>query len=407
MEINAVLGKVLEEKGLKVESDGAWIQPVGFPFSLRGRWQELDQEGFWRLDIHLPVADGRFLAETFVSPGESSEDAKARTMKMFQSVTLPGLLAGFFNQTPEDENYTLNWADEEQTLKLYRGALSMVAEEGDKDFLPGNFMETLQREVLFQDCKHEIHWIRIMVAQNGYDAMNVEALWDNETWFEAEEALARLEWKPSEGFRSVRLFMVVRPENFTPKPIEEEREALARRLVDAMIHLPAADHADLTALTDCLLRMGFSAVDVREAIAMLQLACGRKLLKEMELEFSMGYWTLEADGQLVSQGELTENPFFQAADQLEPEDLGSVVFSLHANASPEVTAVHAMMEEEEGSSTFAMPPFAYFLAPPSDSGLQAAKTLAAEYLVQRAAESEAQAAAAPVKQKKPWWKVWG
>lgn len=410
MLVNDDLATILQEKGLGVSHDGGWLAIENSSYPIRAYFEATDNPELWRLDIQMAMADGRFLWESFAGTSESEDqsEAKSKAFESFSASLLGPLMVGFFNQEPDDQLTQDILEDEFQRLKVYRSKLLFKTEDGDTSFLPEDFLTTLNRRLLFNDARHDLHWLRLVVAQRGDDAMLIEAHWDNQTWHEAEEAIARLNWPPTDGFRSVRLHAVIIPEEIKDTRSQEVEQSPEEKLVEALIGLPFSDQSDETNLFDSLQRMGFETGAIQKASRMMALALGRKYLKEMDLQFPDQFWEFDDNGNCLTSGRLSEDELYLAASTIEPEHIGGTLFSLHAHKSAEVMVIESAMQENSESEGWNIAPNIFFTQEPPQEVLEQVKTQIETELAAQQKERLAREAAEAEKKKsqKPWWKIW-
>lgn len=130
-----------------------------------------------------------------------------------------------------------------------------------------------------------------------------------------------------------------------------------------------------------LLRAGLSKEQAHDAIRFIPLAFGREVLTGVGVEFSDTYVRLVGSQQ--DERALNDEPFFREALALAPvvaAEAGFDVFNAIAMQSSEFQALNSAL----------------------NAGAQVENLVASPPVVM--CDS---VAAAPAKQEKPWWKVWG
>lgn len=111
-----------------------------------------------------------------------------------------------------------------------------------------------------------------------------------------------------------------------------------------------------------------------------QIAWGRVFLDGRGIEFSDDYLWLDADGNMVESGRLTQEPFFAAAIRLADKYILTPAFARLALTSADVYAVNDALNAGAQTEGLATGPTCLFTAAPTDEGLERASQTVSEFL---------------------------
>lgn len=209
--VDEVVRQLFRQHQIAAEVDGgSWILlPQGLKLQTRIHQREAHQRiSTVQLDVVLELADGRTLIESFAGVGEMPQAAVFDALENFQVNSLHVLLAAFFGRrSPQIDVET--WMMGGQERRVVVGGL------GIRGQLPGNSNQLAPAVKRWEEFVREsvvspgIHWLRLFYAQKGGEALACEALRDNETWSEAQEAIAAAPWPVGDDFYSARLFVIL------------------------------------------------------------------------------------------------------------------------------------------------------------------------------------------------------
>lgn len=127
-----------------------------------------------------------------------------------------------------------------------------------------------------------------------------------------------------------------------------------------------------------------------------QIAWGRVFLNGMEITFAKEYFCLDADGSVITSGQLDEEPHYSFAVSNADRYVGSPAFKFMALTSSEVNAVNKALHSGSKPENLVTAPPVIFMVAPTDSGVRKAQELISNHF--QSLQTQVQ--------KKPWWKIW-
>lgn len=149
---------------------------------------------------------------------------------------------------------------------------------------------------------------------------------------------------------------------------------------------------------DMLKGEGFSDEIANRTYKLTQVACGRKFLEGMGIDFSNEFMWFNRSGEVEEIGQLTKEPYYLAALKYAgPDSIGAERFGNFALMSADVQAVNNALNSGSNPSDLVTAPVCMFLEPPTQSGLESA---------QLAIESHLRKVSKQSSQQKPWWRFW-
>lgn len=113
-----------------------------------------------------------------------------------------------------------------------------------------------------------------------------------------------------------------------------------------------------------------------------QAAWGRLLLNGMGIKFSEGYHCLNADGEVVDAGKLSEEPHFTAATRLGKRYETQAGFKRLAAMSADFHAVNQALNAGSQPENLVTAPLVLFVEAPTEAGTAKARRLISELLSQ-------------------------
>jgi hypothetical protein len=137
------------------------------------------------------------------------------------------------------------------------------------------------------------------------------------------------------------------------------------------------------------------------AFKFTQIACGRVFLNGMGIKFSPDYFCLDAWGNILDSGELSENTYFIAALQSIPKSFSVNAFKWFAMTGAEFNAVNSALNNGSKPEDLTTASPILFMEFPTEEGLQRSRQLITESIT-RLKESDVKNSA----RSKPWWRFW-
>ena len=160
-----------------------------------------------QLDITLIFQNERFV-ESFVAQATTVEDAIANTFEQFETNVLHALIMAFWDQGKKVENgvgrdvWEINGHRWEVVVSNYgyRGSEELDEILPDLDMM----FDTIKSSIEAYPLTKEVYAVRTVYNNTTNNEPVIEALINNEEFPELQQAIAKLEWKPSDDFYSIR-----------------------------------------------------------------------------------------------------------------------------------------------------------------------------------------------------------
>jgi len=183
-----------------------WIVPHGKLPALRGTWYPDEQNG--RLDIDVLLDDNRIINECFAGIGSESEGIND-ALQNFCVNSYHVLLSAFWQNNDYPEQLTIEkWTINNNVFKVYIGNFGTRGSDGVSPEIPKNLFETIEYTIKNETLHHKVSWFRCFFCDISGDHI-FEALKNNEVWESGMNALKALPWKCTNGYYSVRNFIVL------------------------------------------------------------------------------------------------------------------------------------------------------------------------------------------------------
>lgn len=162
-----------------------------------------------RLDVDVLLEDERQLQEAFAGIG-SGEDGLQDALRNFASNSFHVLLSALWGQAEEDQVMVETWEIGERRFEVHIGNLGLRGAEGKAPPLPAGLFPSIERAIRAEPLDARLHWFRHFFCAFG-NQRTVEALFDNQPWEAGMQNLAALDWQDSQGYYSVRNFLMLKP----------------------------------------------------------------------------------------------------------------------------------------------------------------------------------------------------
>jgi len=205
-----VLKKLLESHSLNVETREEWCVPNGELPAIRTVWVAGETPNTGRLDVEVVLTDERRLVECFAGMGETIEQQQKDALQNFLVSSFHVLLAAFWGRVEADQVEVRRLTVEGKDWAAYVGGFSQRRSVGVEAALPESYLAKIIDSLSTMPLTHDVHWCRTFFCNIGSQKRIHEALLDNNQWTEGEVMMQSLDWGGSEGFYSIRNFLVLR-----------------------------------------------------------------------------------------------------------------------------------------------------------------------------------------------------
>lgn len=208
---NTFLAELLASHDLPVQLEGGWALVSEYAPPLSAEFVNRRRQGsteLLQLDVRAALPDGRALVESFAGWGPSFPDAAARAYANFAVNSLHVLLGAFF-RPPDDQVRVEEWEIGGSRWKAFLGDFGIQAKAGELQ-PPDGLFPAIEQAIRQLPLDGDTHWFRFFYCNVGTGEVVSEALFDNEPWEAAAEAVRSLPWEKTEAYYSVREFLVLR-----------------------------------------------------------------------------------------------------------------------------------------------------------------------------------------------------
>jgi hypothetical protein len=160
-----------------------------------------------QLDVRFEIGPGRTIVESCAGVGGDVAEAVENAQRSFAANALHVLLAAFAG-VARDQVSEERW---ESGGRSFRAILGNVTGRGQPPAggSPTGWLPLVAAAVRERPLPARTHWLRVYCARNAGADNVTEALLDGEEWPELAARLAAFPWPPTDGFYSVRVFLVL------------------------------------------------------------------------------------------------------------------------------------------------------------------------------------------------------
>ncbi|ABR85712.1 MULTISPECIES: DUF6348 family protein [Pseudomonas aeruginosa group] len=201
------LAALFDSHQIEYVAHGEWVAPNGRLPAIRATWYPGEKTG--RLDVDVLLEDERQLQEAFAGIG-GGEEGLQDALRNFCSNSLHVLLSVFWGHAGEDQVLVETWEIGERRFEAHIGNLGLRGAEGKAPALPAGLFPGIERAIRAEPLDPRLHWFRHFFCAFG-NQRTVEALFDNQPWEAGMQSLAALDWRDSQGYYSVRNFLMLKP----------------------------------------------------------------------------------------------------------------------------------------------------------------------------------------------------
>lgn len=190
--------------------EGEWLIPYGdftqYP-AIRILWFPYDVNGC--LQVEVLHHDNTLMIECFAGFGQGNDAAIQDALNSFCVNSFHVFGVAFWG-LPQDEQVTIEqWEIQGATYQVYSGLVGTRLMNLD-DFLtlPENWFDCFSAEIKKDSNLDALAWFRLFIGHNQ-DKLTVEVLRNNDVWEEAQDVIHKLDWVQTEGYYSIRNFLIL------------------------------------------------------------------------------------------------------------------------------------------------------------------------------------------------------
>ena len=200
--------QLLEAHDVDVTSENDWIVPNGTLPAIRCVWHEAPKKQTGRLDVHVLIEQNKMIEESFAGIGAGVPGLKDG-FQNFAINSLHVLLAAFWDVSDNEQVLTEVWKFGSEEYKAFIGNFGIRGTGGGHLGVPENAFSFIENALKKTALSENVHWVRTFFCNIGKERI-FESLLDNKDWRAGEKALKKVNWPESDGYYSVRNFIVLR-----------------------------------------------------------------------------------------------------------------------------------------------------------------------------------------------------
>lgn len=183
-----------------------WIVPYGRLPAIRATWFPREHNGV--LEVEILLESEKIINECFAGIGVGNEGI-TDALQNFCVNSLHVLLAAFWERNYPEQVTTEVWSIYSKPYTVYIGNFGTRGSDGISPEIPHDLFETIEHTIKNEPLNEEIYWFRSFFC-NLSGEQTFEALKNNDIWESGLRSLKSLTWKRSEGYYSVRNFLVLK-----------------------------------------------------------------------------------------------------------------------------------------------------------------------------------------------------
>ncbi len=201
------LAALFESHRIECVVHGEWVAPAGRLPAIRATWYAGKRpDGWTSMCCWRTSASCRKPSPASAAARDGLQDA----LRNFASNSFHVLLSALWGQAEEDQVMVETWEIGERRFEVHIGNLGLRGAEGKAPPLPAGLFPSIERAIRTEPLDARLHWFRHFFCAFG-NQRTVEALFDNQPWEAGMQNLAALDWQDSQGYYSVRNFLMLKP----------------------------------------------------------------------------------------------------------------------------------------------------------------------------------------------------
>ena len=201
------LSKLMQSHGIPCDVEREWVVPHGVLPAVRASWYP--SAGSGALEVEVLLEDRSIINECFAGIGDG-EVAITDALNNFMINSFHVLLSAFWGRGEDQQVTTEDWTVSGKPFKAHIGNFGTRGSQGVEPVVPPELFPTIRRTIECESLSPSCHWVRHFFCDVKGDR-TFEALLDNNQWTAGLDALRTIGWAKSDGYYSVRNFLVLRP----------------------------------------------------------------------------------------------------------------------------------------------------------------------------------------------------
>lgn len=167
-------------------------------------------------DVQFELSDGSVIIETFAGIGSDAGDARRDAFENFVRSSFHVILRAVLLPMPDPQVDVEEWLVSGERFIATLGTVTARSPVSPEWKVPTGWFATLEDAIKQSRLPKRLCSIRFYYGHLSDTNDITEVLLNNEPWPEVAEAMKSFEWPRSDGFYSVRLFLILRPD---PSPL--------------------------------------------------------------------------------------------------------------------------------------------------------------------------------------------
>jgi hypothetical protein len=206
VDLKKYLYTLFESHQIPYQTSDEWILPYGRLPAIRATWFPKEKQGIFEVEVLLE--DERIINECF-SGFTSGEEGILNGLENFCINSFHVFLSAFWDKHCSDQVEIEQWSIGDKHYNVYIGNCITRATNAIQPNIPSALFETIEKSMRESNFEFNTSWSRVFFANVSGD-FTFEALKENEIWEEGLSNLKPLPWHVTEGFYSVRNFLILK-----------------------------------------------------------------------------------------------------------------------------------------------------------------------------------------------------
>lgn len=201
--------QLFEQHHIPYTMEQDWLIPyadfVQYP-AIRALWFPYEINGC--LQIEVFHHDSTLMIECFAGVGVGDE-AISDAMQNFCLNSFHVFAVAFWGLPQDDQVVIEQWEIQGKHYTVYVGAMgTRLMHLNQFPALPENWFDHFSAEIRKDSNWDALAWFRLFVG-NNQGQLTIEVLRNNDIWKEAQDVLSELKWVKSDGYYSIRNFLIL------------------------------------------------------------------------------------------------------------------------------------------------------------------------------------------------------
>lgn len=200
------LSKLMAAHNVQFHVKNEWVVPFGKLPAIRATWYPRGSSGLLEIDVLLE--DERIINECFAGIGLGREGIND-ALQNFCVNSFHVLLASLWGLEYPDQVMTESWSLGGKEYTAFIGNFGTRCSNEVDAKIPEGLFEEIEKAIKSEQFKDDLCWFRCFFCDVS-GKQTFEALKNNEVWEPGVSALKSLPWVKTDGYYSVRNFLVLR-----------------------------------------------------------------------------------------------------------------------------------------------------------------------------------------------------